>query len=88
MKAALVEYKGGRCVDCNGVFPNCVYHFDHRDPFQKEFNIGAKLTNNLEVLKVEADKCDLVCANCHAIRTYGNPLIAEKMKVGRGGDHR
>ena len=66
-KAILVEYKGGRCKDCGGMFPQCCYDFDHlRD---KVFAIGTSLNRSIEVLKAEADKCDLVCANCHRIRT-------------------
>ena len=66
-KALLIEYKGGMCKDCGGVFPACCYDFDHlRD---KEFEIGGNLGRRIETLKIEADKCDLVCANCHRIRT-------------------
>lgn len=66
-KAILVEYKGGRCFDCYGVFPICCYDFDHlRD---KSFEIGSALLSNIDKLKKEADKCELVCANCHRIRT-------------------
>jgi hypothetical protein len=66
-KAILVEYKGGHCVDCGGIFPACCYDFDHlRD---KAFEIGWSMGRRIEVLKAEADKCDLVCSNCHRIRT-------------------
>ena len=39
-KAKLVAYKGGKCLDCGGVFPNCCFTFDHRDPFEKSFTIS------------------------------------------------
>ena len=78
---ALVEYKGGACLDCGFSYPDCVYDFEHRDPFQKSFNIGQKLHRPLEELKLEADKCDLVCSNCHRIRTI-SPLISERKKQG------
>lgn len=66
-KALLIEYKGGRCVDCGGIFPACCYDFDHlRD---KKFELGWSMGRRIDVLKAEADKCDLVCANCHRIRT-------------------
>jgi hypothetical protein len=67
-KAILVEYKGGICVDCKRVYPLCVFEFDHLG--EKTFEIGQKILRlSIEELKEEADKCDLVCANCHRIRT-------------------
>lgn len=58
------------CVDCGGKFPPCVFHFDHvpeRGP--KLFNI-ANCDRAIEDVKAEIAKCDIVCANCHAIRTW------------------
>lgn len=86
-KAQLVAYKGGRCYDCGQVFPQCCFDFDHRNPKNKCFNIGEQGARGtpLPELMVEADKCDLVCANCHRIRTYGNPDISEKISAGLRG---
>jgi hypothetical protein len=67
-KAQLVAYKGGKCVDCGGTFPDCCMDFDHRDPSKKSFNIAAKHWS-VSRLKNEVDKCDLVCSNCHRERT-------------------
>jgi hypothetical protein len=58
------------CVDCGGKFPPCVYHFDHvpeRGP--KLFNLGSG-DYSIETVQAEIAKCDIVCANCHAIRTW------------------
>jgi hypothetical protein len=82
-KEQLVEYKGGICVDCKGAYPMCCYQFDHRDPMDKEFSISSKAGYPLEILKTEADKCDLVCANCHAIRTSTNPAVGKKISNAR-----
>jgi hypothetical protein len=84
-KAQLVEYKGGKCVDCGGVFPSCCYHFDHKDPLQKSAGIAQLMHKPLEEIKLEADKCDLVCANCHAIRTFGNTAVGQKISSARQG---
>ena len=68
MKARLIEYKGGKCQLCgyNKPFPSA-YHFHHRDPLTKSFNLSAKgCTLKFETLQKEADKCDLLCSNCHA----------------------
>ena len=66
LKKALVEYKGGRCEQCG--YNKCVaaMDFHHKDPKEKEFGLSQKgLTKSLEILKKEADKCLLLCANCH-----------------------
>jgi hypothetical protein len=83
-KEDLVAYKGGKCFDCGGVFPACCYDFDHRDPKEKCFMIStahAAGKVSQEEIKKEADKCDLVCANCHRIRTQGCALISEKISA-------
>ena len=84
-KAQLVEYKGGICVDCKMSFPQVCMGFDHRDPLLKSFAIGMAMGKDISELKIEADKCDLVCANCHAIRTAGNPVIAQKISLSKTG---
>jgi len=80
-KALLVAYKGGLCEDCGLVFPNCCFQFDHRDLETKTFGISNNKRKSIDDLKTEVDKCDLVCANCHAIRTATNPAL--KLKVGK-----
>ncbi len=84
-KAQLVEYKGGTCVDCGGIFPACCYHFDHRNPLEKSRGIAQMMHRPIEEVKSEADKCDLVCANCHAIRTYGNASVGRKISESKLG---
>jgi hypothetical protein len=86
-KAELVAYKGGICMDCKHVFPDCCFDFDHRDPFQKSYGIGEKITGRITVqeLKLEVDKCDLVCANCHRIRTTTSALIRQRASIGHRG---
>lgn len=79
----MVVFLGGRCFDCKRKFPQVCFHFDHRDLKQKEFNIGANLRKKIEVLKAEVLKCDLVCANCHAIRTHKNYEVITK-KISKG----
>lgn len=65
-KIKLVEIHGGKCVRCG--YKKCLrsLHFHHRDPKTKSFelNIGS-LSKNWETIVQEAEKCDLVCANCH-----------------------
>jgi len=66
LKQMLIEYKGGVCAVCGyrkyaGAFD--LHHLDHT---KKEFGLSVRgLTRSWEKLKAEADKCVLVCANCH-----------------------
>jgi hypothetical protein len=66
LKEMVVEYKGGKCVICG--YNKYVGAFDlhHLDGTVKEFGLSTRgLTRSWEKLKEEADKCILVCANCH-----------------------
>lgn len=71
-KETLVIYKGGKCERCglrSEIFD--IYDFHHKDPKEKEFAISKTGKNwSIEKLKSEADKCLLVCKNCHAIIHY------------------
>jgi hypothetical protein len=66
IKQRLIEYKGGKCQICeyNKSVPGA-YHFHHRNANEKSFEINGS-TLGFEQLKKEVDKCDLLCANCHA----------------------
>lgn len=66
------QVKDRPCMDCGVKYPPPVMQFDHRDPSTKKFTISqfAGGDANLEAIKEEIAKCDVVCANCHAIRTW------------------
>lgn len=66
------------CLDCGGRFPLECMQFDHRPGETKLFNIGMRSTLARARLVAEIAKCDVVCANCHAIRTTGR--IRERLK--------
>ena len=67
------KIKDQPCSDCKQRFPSYVMDFDHRDPKLKEFNIGTAVSHGFAWERIEAEiaKCDLVCSNCHRIRTHG-----------------
>lgn len=57
------------CVDC-GNSNIAVLEFDHlRD---KKYGISRMYRDGMAITRIqeEIDKCDVVCANCHRIRTY------------------
>jgi len=64
-KIKLVEYKGGKCERCG--YDKCIdaLEFHHLNPDEKDFGLSCGDTRSLEKLKAEADKCIMVCANCH-----------------------
>jgi formate-dependent nitrite reductase cytochrome c552 subunit len=62
------------CADCGESFPPYVMDFDHRDPAKKLFAIttGSSYLRSRAKMIAEIEKCDIVCANCHALRTYAS----------------
>lgn len=66
----LREAKNRPCLDCGRQFPPFVMDFDHRDGEIKLGNIGSLIQRwSWARLQTEIEKCDLICANCHRIRT-------------------
>ena len=59
------------CMDCGVRYPPFVMDFDHRDPATKVRGVGSMQTSSVEMLMAEIEKCDVVCSNCHRVRTYG-----------------
>jgi len=79
LKQWMIELKSEPCTDCNTRFPICCMDFDHRIGTIKEFNIGSMFAHHYsrELIEKELAKCNLVCSNCHRIRT-------QKRKLGSG----
>lgn len=68
----LWDYKQGmKCFDCGNKDPR-VFEFDHLPEFEKSKDISAMVRDghSWESIRAEIAKCDIVCANCHRIRTY------------------
>jgi len=70
------------CKHC-GITDYRVLHFHHRDPSQKSFNIGSGTTRSLSKVKKEIEKCDILCANCHAILHHEEEQNGVIVKRGR-----
>ena len=60
------------CADCGNKFPHYVLQHDHLPGAEKLFNVSTAVTQGISIkkIKLEIEKCELVCANCHAKRTY------------------
>jgi hypothetical protein len=66
------EQKDKPCQDCGIKYPYYVMDFDHRPGEEKCFAIAnmARTRPSLEKVIEEINKCDIVCSNCHRIRTH------------------
>lgn len=67
-KEFLAEFKAKPCLDCAGSFPACCMEFDHVRG-QKRHNIAEMASWARETVLAEVAKCELICSNCHRIRT-------------------
>lgn len=66
LKQLIIEYKGHKCAICGYAKYAGAFDLHHLDHSKKEFGLSVRgLTRSLETLKKEADKCVLLCANCH-----------------------
>lgn len=76
----LKRKKGNRCADCGVAYPPECLQFAHRDQKEKHpwFRLKGSGRNSFSnfcnsnpawVVQAEIEKCDLKCANCHAIET-------------------
>lgn len=85
IRAKIDEIKTVPCMDCGKNFPPCAMDFDHREG--KIFNISraASIKLNWETIQEEINKCDIVCSNCHRIRTHGcNNIHQPSSSKGQG----
>jgi hypothetical protein len=57
------------CVDCGFNSHPEALQFDHIDPSTKLFAIAKGLTRSWAAILAEIEKCEVRCANCHAIRS-------------------
>lgn len=71
-RSFITELKSKPCMDCKQTFPPVVMEFDHKDPSKKIMNISKMIDRGCskEAILLEVAKCELVCANCHRIRTF------------------
>lgn len=75
-EAFLINIKVGKeCTDCGlpcdiGNYP--VFDWDHLPGTVKLFDVGRAgvQSRSIEEIEAEIEKCELVCANCHRMRTF------------------
>jgi hypothetical protein len=72
--ARLVDWmraeKSRPCTDCGGRFHPAAMTFDHLPGSDKRLDVANLIRRgSIGLARIEA-KCEVVCANCHAVRTF------------------
>ena len=62
------QLKTNPCTDCHGTFPPECMDFDHVRGIKLR-EVSKMCNYSVENILAEVAKCDLICANCHRIRT-------------------
>ncbi len=70
-KAWLSELKLQPCTDCKQTFDPVCMDYDHLPGFEKSQEVSAMVggTYSRASILAEIAKCELVCSNCHRLRT-------------------
>jgi len=72
------KLEAGKCVECEMPcedWNHVMFAWDHIDRSEKSFTISqaasvVKINNLHETLNAEINKCQLMCHNCHAYKTW------------------
>lgn len=67
IKKKCVDYKGGSCIKCGYNDHLAALEFHHTEK-NKDFTIAGCNSKNWEIIKLELDKCVILCSNCHRIQ--------------------
>ncbi len=86
VRAELISHLGGRCVQCSTTEN---LHMDHRDPDTKSERLKGPNRCNIENLPekerwAEIEKCQLLCAEHHRIKTNSELKGVAAFSVGDG----
>jgi hypothetical protein len=66
------------CEDCGQHYKACQMQFDHvrGEKYKNVSSVIGSCGARWETIQAEIDKCELVCANCHALRTWAWQQLA------------
>lgn len=67
-RTAIDKFKEVPCADCGQAYPPVCMDFDHVED-NKLFDVGRGKHRPWESIMAEIEKCEVVCANCHRLRT-------------------
>lgn len=81
------DYKESRgCTDCGLRYPHFVLEFDHVPERGKKSHKLDPTRFGMDRLMMEIAKCDVVCGNCHNIRTWQRSQGPMPMPPEQGGE--
>jgi len=61
-----IQYLGAECVDC-GETDRALLEFDHVRGTKSD-NVASMMLMSWDRIKIELDKCELRCLDCHAVK--------------------
>jgi hypothetical protein len=81
-----IGLKSGRpCADCGEVFHPAAMQWDHLPGSEKAGSLGDLVRHgNRRLILQEIEKCELVCANCHAVRSAMRAQGAADLAAAQG----
>ena len=85
----ILKKTGGTCELCKEHWPSDILCFHHLNSEDKEFQLETKNWNNNKLNKAleEAEKCAILCMNCHALEhkalSRGETLLNDKEAYSR-----
>ena len=65
-----IKELGSKCGMCGIAYNGtngAIFSMHHRDPTQKDFDLGSSRCKDSELVEAELRKCDLLCFNCHQL---------------------
>jgi len=76
-KLELTKLKGEKCSRCGYAKNYAALQLHHPNPREKEFQVDSRNLSNRrwEAILKEAEKCVLLCANCHAEEHHPDCVI-------------
>lgn len=78
LRIMLNGLKNKPCKDCGKSYPPCAMDFDHTENNKvKKINIFLTNCNKAKLIE-EVNKCEIVCSNCHRIRTHNRNQYIKK----------
>ena len=77
LKIELIKEKGSKCEICGYDNNIAALSFHHLNPNEKDFKLDARTLSNTHYDKIikEAEKCQLLCANCHMETHYPDYIL-------------